>query len=332
MIMNRKIVLARRPSGTYVPEDLRMEEVACPTPGPGEMLVRILYCSLAPMQRQRMSDVPSYVRPFDIGEVIASDVVGRVEASNNASFAVGDHVIGRLGLQDYAVCNSAEVEKIDSDDNPALWLSMLGSPGLTAYIALYTLGLPAPAETVVVTSAAGAVGSYVCQLAKLSGARVVGIAGDESKLALAKSYGCDAVVSYKESDFLTRLEEAVPRGVDVFFDLVGGTTADAVFERLAQDSRVVLCGRLSTNNSLNPSEDFANLRHIWLREATIRAFSLYSHKPRFQEVRQKLKSLHSQGKLVSTENLLSGLDNIPTIFASFLKGDYNGRIVIKLHD
>lgn len=329
MSVNRRIVLAERPTGAFAPSNLRVEEVDCPCPGPGEILVRILYCSLAPMQRQRMSDVPSYVRPFELGEVIASDVVGRVEASNAPSLSPGDHVIGRLGWQDFAACPASSVERIDEDD-PVLWLGMLGSPGLTAYMALFGLGRPTPAETVVVTSAAGAVGSYACQLASLGGARVVGIVGATSKLETARSYGCTAVVSYKDPNFGTQLADAVPEGIDVVFDLVGGTTADTAFGQLARGARVVLCGRLASNNSTNPGEDYANLRHIWLKEATLTAFSLYSHKERFTEIRRKLLALHQAGLIRPTENVISGLDSIPKAFSQFLEGHYSGRVVVKI--
>lgn len=329
MSVNRRIVLVERPTGAYAPENLRVEEVDCPPPGPGEILVRILYCSLAPMQRQRMSDVPSYVRPFNLGEVIASDVVGRVEASNSPMLSPGNLVIGRLGWQDFAVCDASSVEKID-DDDPVLWLGMLGSPGLTAYMALIGLGHPAPAETVVVTSAAGAVGSYACQLASLCGARVVGIVGTNSKLETARSYGCSAVVSYKDPNFGVQLANAVPGGIDVVFDLVGGTTADTAFSQLARGARVVLCGRLASNNSTNPSEDFVNLRSIWLKEATLTAFSLYSHKERFSETRQKLLALYQSGLIQPSENVIQGLENIPRAFSQFLEGHYSGRVVVKV--
>lgn len=329
MSVNRRIVLAERPTGAYTPSNLHIEKVACPVPGPGEVLVRIFYCSLAPMQRQRMSDVPSYVRPFDLGEVIASDVVGRVEASNAPSLSPGDHVIGRLGWQDYAVCPASSVEKIEEDD-PVLWLGMLGSPGLAAYMALFGLGRPAPGETVVVTSAAGAVGSYACRLAALGGARVVGIVGAKPKLETARSYGCSAVVSYKDPNFDVQLADAVPRGIDVVFDLVGGTTADTAFSQLARGARVVLCGRLASNNSTNPGEDFANLRSIWLKEATLTAFSLYSHKERFSVTRQKLLALYRAGLIQPSENVIQGLESIPKAFSQFLEGHYSGRVVVKI--
>lgn len=329
MSVNRKIVLAERPKGAFKPSDLRIEQEACPAPRPGEILVRILHCSLAPMQRQRMGDEPSYVRPFELGEVIASDVVARVEASETPSFSPGDHIVGRLGWQDFAVCPASSVEKIEKDD-PVLWLGMLGSPGLTAYMALFGLGRPAPAETVVVTSAAGSVGSYVCQLAALSGARVVGIVGAEAKMDNARSYGCTEAVSYKDPRFEDHLDAATPQGANVVFDLVGGKTADIAFAQLTRGARVVLVGRLASNNSENPHEDYANLRHIWLKEANLTAFSLYSQKERFRETREKLLLLHKAGSIMPTENVVSGLERIPKVFSEFLKGQYSGRVIIQV--
>lgn len=325
------IVLQSRPEGPFRPDNLRIQEYSLPEVGGHQVLVRVRYVALAPMQRQRMSAARSYTRPLEIGEIITSDVVAEVIESRHPGFAIGDAVIGRLGWQSHAICDGANVQKVDRNLVPLpLWLGLLGSPGLTAYLSLIEFGRPVPGDTVVVSSAAGAVGLFAGQIARLAGTRVVGIVGSPEKQKMIEEVGYSSSVSYRSERFVSELSQACERQVNVFVDLVGGSIGDAVLSHLTPRARVVMCGRLATNNSATPDVDLVNVRNIWVQEAEVRAFSLYSHKHRFDELRPRLAQWYHEGAIRVMDTLLRGIEQVPNAFADFLEGRFVGRVIVEV--
>src|SRR5689334_9724435 len=245
---NKQVTLAVRPSGMPKASDFKVVETPVAEPGPGEMLVRVVYLSVDPYMRGRMNDVKSYAPPAQIGEVMGGGAVGKVIASENPQFAAGDFVEGMFGWQQFAVSNGKGVRKLDPSLAPvSTALGILGMPGLTAYFGLLEIGKPRAGETVVVSGAAGAVGSIAGQIAKIKGCRVVGIAGSDRKVAwLRDELGFDAAFNYKTTpDYVAKLQELCPHGVDVYFDNVGGAITDAVFRQINVGARIVVSGQIA---------------------------------------------------------------------------------------
>jgi NADPH-dependent curcumin reductase CurA len=245
--VNRRILLAGRPQGAPVPQDFRTEQSPVPQPGPGEFLLRTLYLSLDPYMRGRMSEGASYVEPLALGDTMCGQTVCRVEKSNHPGFTVGDLVLANTGWQDYALTAGADVTKIDSGlKNPSYALGVLGMPGLTAYVGLLDIGQPKAGDTLVVAAATGAVGAIVGQIAKLKGCRVVGIAGGREKCEFAvKTLGFDACLDHYEGDLAQRLAQACPKGIDIYYENVGGAVFDAVLPLLNPGARMTICGLIA---------------------------------------------------------------------------------------
>jgi NADPH-dependent curcumin reductase CurA len=250
----RRIVLASRPEGEPRPSDFRLEEVPVPQPGPGEVLLRTRWLSLDPYMRSRISDAPSYAKPVDIGGVMEGGTVSEVIASNNERFAPGDIVLGRTGWQTHAVSSGQGLRKLDPKVAPvSTALGVLGMPGMTAYTGLLEIGKPQPGETVVVAAASGAVGALVGQVAKIKGARAVGIAGGPRKCDYVRNeLGFDACLDHRAPDLAGRLAAACPGGIDVYFENVGGAVFEAVFPLLKPFARVPICGLISQYNAASP--------------------------------------------------------------------------------
>jgi len=328
----RRIVLAGRPVAGVAPDLFRIEAAASPALGLHQVRLRTIYTSLAPFQRQRMSESRSYIKPLAIGEVITADNICEVIESRHPDFVAGEIVAGRLGWQTHPIADGRLLTKIDQSlAPPAAWLSALGSPGLTAYFALLELGQPKPDDVVVVTSAAGAVGGFAGQLAAMAGARPIGIAGSPRKCNHAlTNCGYAAALDYHAPDFKEQLARETGGRVAVFLDLVGGEVADSVFEQLALRATVVLCGRTAAVNSPTPEKDFANLRHVWVQEANILSFSAYAHAHRYAQARARLAVWLKAGKLRTNEEHVRGLDNIPQAFCDFIGGRFAGRVIIGL--
>jgi NADPH-dependent curcumin reductase CurA len=329
---SHRIVLARRPLVGVSPDLFRMETVEFPPLDLMQVRLRTLYTSLAPFQRQRLSETRSYVKPFAIGEVVAADNICEVIESRHPDFVGGEVVAGRLGWQTHPVADGRQLTKIDQAlAPPSAWLSALGSPGLTAYFALLEFGQPKPDDIVVVTSAAGAVGGFAGQLAALAGARAVGIAGGPRKCDHAvRNCGYAAALDYRATNFKEQLASETNGRVAVFLDLVGGEIADAVFEQLGLRAKVILCGRTAAVNSATPERDFANLRYVWVQEADIHSFSAYAHVHRFPEARTRLAAWLKAGRLRTNEEYVHGLANIPQAFCNFINGQFAGRVIIEL--
>ena len=309
-----RVVLARRPPAEPAESDFRLEQVPTPEPGPGQVLVRVIYMSLDPYMRGRMRDVASYATPVAIGETMPGGTVGEIVASNHPGFKVGEIVEERLGWQQYAVSNGTSLRKIDPKLAPISTANgVLGMPGLTAWFGLLEIGQPKPGETVVVSAASGAVGQVVGQLAKLAGCRVVGIAGGAAKCAFIKNeLGFDAAVDYKAAgDLSAAIGAACPRGIDVYFDNVGGPVTDAIVAHLNFWSRMPLCGAISGYNADKPEMGPRILWPFIGRRVTVQGFIVSDFAPKFEPARRAMGELVSSGRLKYKEDIVEGIEKAP---------------------
>jgi len=327
--MNKKVVLASRPVGAVTEANFRIEEAPLPKPAEGEVLVRNLWLSLDPYMRGRMSDQKSYVKGVDIGEVMVGQTVGEVVESRHPKLAVGDQVLTQLGWQLYGVTKDAT--KIDPSRAPAsYYLGLVGMPGLTAYFGLKELGQPKAGETVVVSAASGAVGSVVGQLARLWGARAVGIAGGREKCRYVKEeLGFDACIDYKSGALREELKAACPKGIDVYFDNVGGEILDTVLARMNLFGRIVVCGTISDYNSTDPYR-VRNWRAILVNRLRVQGMIVFDWKDRYGEALKELGGYLAQGKLKYKESVVQGLENAPRGLMDLLAGKNFGKQLVKL--
>ena len=327
--MNKRVLLASRPVGAVTESNFRIDEAPVPKPAEGEVLVRNLWLSLDPYMRGRMSDQKSYVKGVDIGEVMVGQTAGEVIESRNPKLKAGDVVLTQLGWQLYGT--TREATKIDASRAPAsYYLGILGMPGLTAYFGLKELGQPKAGETLVVSAASGAVGSVVGQLAKLWGARVVGIAGGPDKCRYVKNdLGFDAVIDYKSGALREELKVACPRGIDVYFDNVGGEILDTVLARMNLFGRVVVCGTISDYNSTDPYR-VKNWRAILVNRLRVQGMIVFDWKDRYGEALKELGGHLAQGKLKYKESVVQGLENAPRGLMDLLAGKNFGKQLVKL--
>jgi len=274
----------------------------------------------------------SYIAPVELGDVMRAITVGKIVASKNPKFAVGDHVNGLLGVQEYAYSNGQGLTKVDPKLAPLpVYLSTLGMPGLTAYFGLLDVGKPKAGDTVVVSGAAGAVGAVVGQVAKIKGARVVGIAGGADKCRyLVEELGFDAAIDYKKENVVEALKTHCPNGVDVYFDNVGGDILDAVLTRLARGARIVICGAISQYNNTTPVKGPANYLSLLVNRATMTGIMVADYYPRAMEAMVEMGGWIAQGKLKTREDIDAGLENFPETFAKLFSGDNNGKLVLKV--
>jgi hypothetical protein len=335
--VNRRIVLAQRPQGAATLADFRLERVAVPSLGPGEVLLRTLWLSLDPYMRGRMSEGPSYAAPVAVGDTMTGGTVARVEASTHADFAVGELVLSTNGWQDYAVSNGAGLVKLPPTiPRPSFAVGVLGMPGFTAYMGLLDIGKPQAGETVVVAAATGAVGSVVGQIAKLQGCHVVGIAGGPKKCAWAVTeLGLDACVDHGAADFPAELAAACPKGIDVYFENVGGKVLRAVLPVLNTHARVPLCGLIAQYQGGNEAADpdFAPqlLRTILVKRLTVRGFIIFDdYASRFGEFREKMSAWLEAGKIKYREDVVDGLERAPEAFLGLLSGRNFGKLVVRV--
>jgi NADPH-dependent curcumin reductase len=327
---NQQIRLAARPSG--VPDssvwDLTSEPV--PTAGDGEFVVQISHISVDPAMRGWMNDMPSYIPPVELGAVMRAGAVGRVTASHHPDFGEGDSVYGAFGVQEFALSDGSGVMKIDPTMAPLpTYLGALGLTGLTAYFGLLDIGKLKEGETVVVSGAAGAVGSIVGQIAKLKGCRAVGIAGGAEKCEwLTEELGFDAAIDYKHDDVRRAIRETTPDRIDVYFDNVGGEILDAALARLARGARIVLCGGISQYNAQRPSGPSNYLAMIAAR-ATMTGFLVFDFADRYQEAIVELAGWLRDGKLVSREYIVEGgVPAFPDTLLKLFEGENTGKLVI----
>ncbi|RMF91644.1 MAG: NADP-dependent oxidoreductase [Nitrospinota bacterium] len=332
--VNRQIILAARPVGYPKESDFQLVETPIPQPQHGEVLVKTLWLSLDPYQRGRMSAARSYAPSLEIGEVIVGGVVGRVIASQNPRFAIGDIVEGRLGWQEYALSDGHDLRKVDPQLAPiSTALGVLGMPGMTAYFGLLEIGRPKPGDTVVVSAAAGAVGQVVGQIARLMNCRVVGTAGTPEKIEyIVNELGFDVGINYKTEDLEQALSNACPDGVDVYFDNVGGPVTDAVLNHLAPYARVVICGQISQYNLEKPDLGPRNLRALLTNQARMEGFLVFQFANRYQEGIQRIARWIREGKIKYKEDVVEGLENAPRAFIGLFEGKNFGKLLVKVAD
>jgi len=335
--LNQQILLASRPSGMPTPDNFRIVDQPVPEPADGQLLLEVLYLSLDPYMRGRMDDAKSYAKPVDIGAVMEGGTVARVVASKHSDFKEGDFVLSHAGWQRYALSDGENLRKLDPTLAPlSTALGVLGMPGFTAWAGLLQIGQPKPGETVVVAAASGAVGSAVGQIARIHGARAVGIAGGADKCAFVRDeLGFDAVIDHRAPDFAEQLAQACPNGVDVYFENVGGKVWDAVFPLLNDFARVPVCGLISQYNALPQAEPGPDklalvMRYVLKKSLTIRGFiqrEFAAMRPDFlREAGQWIRD----GRLRYREDIVEGLDNAPTAFIDLLQGGNFGKLVIKV--
>ncbi len=330
---NREIILASRPQGMPEEKNFRLREAVMPLCRDGEVLVRTLYLSVDPYMRGRMTGIKTYIAPFELNEVIVGGIVGEVVKTMSPELKNGDIVLGNLGWRDYNVADSRELRKIDPDAGPiSTALGILGMPGLTAYFGLLDIGRPVAGETVVVSGAAGAVGTVVGQIAKIKSCRVVGIAGSDQKTKyLTEELGFDAAINYKTvSKISDALKKSCPGGVDIYFDNVGGEISDAVMPLLNFNARVVLCGQISQYNADKPGMGPRIQPYLLIKSATMKGFIVMNYAGMFGEGAAELGRWLKQKKLKYAENIIEGLENTPKAFIGLFKGENLGKQLVKV--
>ena len=332
--VNRQVVLASRPEGYPTADNFRVIETPIPELREGQVLLRTIWLSLDPYQRGRMNDAASYASPLRIGDVIVGGTVCKVVASRRHDLAEGEFVQGTTGWQTYAVSDGSALRKLDPQLAPiSTALGVLGMPGLTAYHGLFEIGKPKPGDTVVVSAASGAVGAIVGQLARMMGCHVVGIAGTRQKITyIVDELGFDSGINYKTEDVLSRLTATCPRGVDVYFDNVGGPILDAVLAVIADSARIALCGQISQYNVQTPEGGVRNLRNMVGRRVRMEGFLVGQFANRSEEARQRLALWVNSGTIKYKEDVVEGLENAPRAFMGLMKGENFGKLLVKVSD
>jgi len=331
--VNKQIVLTQRPEGFPKESDFKLVESPTPVPATDQFLVRALYLSVDPYMRGRMNDAKSYAPPVKLGEVMVGGVVGQVVESRHPQFQRGDFVEGYLGWQTFAISDGKGVRKIDPALAPITTaLSVLGMPGLTAYFGLLEIGQPQTGETVLVSGAAGAVGSMVGQIARIKGCRVVGVAGSDQKVDyLMHKLNFDAAFNYKTTDdHFKKLKEMCPNGIDVYFDNVGGAVTDAAFRLINVKARVVVCGQISQYNLAKPEMGPRLLWKLIERQARVEGFLVFQFADRYGEGLRQMAEWHKAGKMRIREEITEGIETAPRAFIGMLQGQNIGKQLVKI--
>lgn len=330
--INHQFRLAARPIGMPKRSDWTYAEEPVRQPGDGELLTKILYISLDPAMRGWMNEGRSYIAPVGIGEVMRAGGVGRVIESRNPAFAVGDHVYGVFGVQEYAISSGKGIVKVDPRvARLPVFLGTLGMPGMTAYFGLLDNGQPKPGDTVVVSGAAGAVGMAVGQIAKIKGCRVVGIAGGREKCDyVTKELNFDAAIDYKSEDVRKGLQQHCPKGVDVYFDNVGGEILDAVLTQLSRGARIVICGAISQYNNTTPIKGPSNYLSLLVNRASMKGMVVFDYAERYGEAAREMAGWMVAGKLKSREYVVEGLETFPETLLKLFSGENTGKLVLKV--
>jgi NADPH-dependent curcumin reductase CurA len=330
--MNHQFRLAARPVGMPKRSDWDYTEEPVRQPGKGEFLVKVLQISLDPAMRGWMNATRSYVPPVGIGEVMRALAAGRVIESNNPNFSVGDHVYGVFGVQEYALSSGQGVNQFDTRLAPLpKYLSVLGMPGMTAYFGLLDTGQPQPGNTVVISAAAGAVGSVVGQIAKIKGCRVVGIAGGVEKCRyVTAELGFDAAIDYKHENVSQALRKTCPKGIDIYFDNVGGDILDAVLAQINLGARIVICGGISQYNNTTPVKGPSNYLSLLMNRATMKGMLVLDYVDRYPQAGREMAGWMAAGKLKSREDIVDGLQNFPEALLKLFTGENFGKLILKV--
>ncbi len=331
--MNKQILLAARPVGFPKESDFRLVETPVPSPGDGEFRVKILWLSLDPYMRGRMSDAPSYAPPVQLGEVMTAGAAGVVEESRHPNYKTDDFVTGAFGWQQFAVSDGRGTMKVDPSVAPvSAYLGVLGMTGVTAYFGLLDIGQLKNGESVVVSGAAGAVGSIAGQIAKIKGCHVVGIAGGAAKIRyVVDELGFDAALDYKtETDYAKRVGELCPNGVDVYFDNVGGAITDAVFVHINKHARIVVCGQISLYNLEKPEVGLRMLVQLIKKQARVEGFLVFQFASRYKEAVADIAKWLREGKIKYCEHVAQGIENAPAAFIGMLQGANTGKQLVQI--
>ena len=308
-----------------------MAEAPIPDPAEGQVLIRNAYFSVDPYMRPRMNDVRSYVAPFTLGEAMTGGAVGRVAASRNSRYAEGDWVLHQLGWREWALSDGAALRRLDPDAAPvSTSLGVLGMPGFTAWYGIFALGRPQEGETVLVSGAAGAVGSAAGQMAALAGCRVIGSAGSEEKLAWLRELGFDGVFNYREQKAREALAELAPDGIDIYFDNVGGDHLEAAIGSLRTHGRVVACGSISRYNDAEPAAGPRNMFMVVTKRIRIEGFIITDHYERFGEFAGEAAGWVRDGRLRYRETIVDGIENAPKAFLGLLRGENIGKMLVQV--
>jgi len=331
---NHQFRLAARPVGAVKRTDFNYLEEPARTPGDNEVLVKTLYLSLDPAMRGWMNEGKSYIAPVALGEVMRAGGVGKVIESSHPRFSPGDFVYGTLGVQEYATLDGKALSKVDPAIAPLpVYLGTLGMPGMTAYFGLLEIGKPQPGETVVVSGAAGAVGTVVGQLAKIKGCRVVGIAGGKQKCDyLTQTLGFDAAIDYKSEDVKKALRQHCPKGVDVYFDNVGGDILDIVLTQLARKARIVICGAISQYNNTTAVKGPSNYMSLLVNRASMTGMVVFDYADRYGEAGREMAGWLKSGQLKTREDIVNGLETFPETLLKLFSGENFGKLVLKVAD
>ncbi len=329
---NRQWRLAARPVGLVKRSDFDFADAPVPEPGDDEVLVKVLYLSLDPAMRGWMNEGRSYIPPVAIGEVMRAGGAGRVVASKDARFSPGELVVGTTGIQEHAVVKAAQLARADTSLAPLpTFLGTLGMPGMTAYFGLLDVGQPKAGESVVVSGAAGAVGMAVGQIAKIKGCRVVGIAGGPEKCRhVVDELGFDAAVDYKAEDVRQGLRKHLPKGIDVYFDNVGGDVLEAALANLARRARVVLCGAISQYNATEAPRGPRNYLSLLVNRARMEGMIVFDYEARYGEARREMAGWLRDGRLKSREDVAEGIENFPEVLLRLFKGENLGKLVLEV--
>ena len=335
-LTNHQVRLASRPVGLPTRDNWSFTTEPVAEPGPGGVLVKTLSLSLDPAMRGWMNEGKSYIPPVEIGAVMRAGGVGKVIASNNLAFAVGDYVNAGLDVQEYCLIPEANIKrsgmfKIDPRMGLTSWLNVLGMPGMTGYFGLMDVGQPKAGETVVVSGAAGAVGQTVGQIAKLKGCRVVGIAGGKAKCDwVVKELGFDACIDYKAGDVKAGLKEHCPKGVDIYFDNVGGDILDAVLTRITRGARIIICGAISQYNNTTPVKGPANYLSLLVNRARMEGIVVFDYADRYPVAIAEMAGYLKDGRMKSKEDVVEGLDSFPETLTRLFSGANFGKLVLKV--
>ena len=329
---NTRVLLASRPVGLPTRDNWTIETVPVQQPGEGEFLAEVLYISLDPAMRGWINEGKSYIEPVGIGDVMRAGGVGRVVESNNPSFAVGDHVLGISGVQSHWLSNGKGVRKVDPGMAPLpKFLGVLGMPGMTAYFGILDVGAIREGEIVLVSGAAGAVGSLVGQIARIKGCRVVGIAGGKDKCDyLTGELGFDAAIDYKSESLYPAIKAACPKGIDVYFDNVGGETLDAALAFLRFKGRVALCGAISQYNSTAPIKGPENYLSLLINRGRMEGFIVFDFEKEFPRFFRDMGQWLAEGKLQSREHVVKGIETFPDTLLMLFDGRNQGKLVIEV--
>ncbi len=330
----RQWTLASRPTGVPSETNFTLHDAPIPTLEVGQVLLQTHYLSVDPYMRARMRNVKSYVPPYEIGDVLDGNVVGRVVASKDSRFKEGDFATARLGWADYQIATGQALRKVeDSSGLLSAYVGLLGMTGLTAYFALLDIGQPKAGQTVLVSGAAGAVGSVVGQIAKIKGCRVVGVAGSDEKVSwLTQELGFDAAINYKSATNLRRaLRDACPDRVDVYFDNVGGLVSDAAITQINMKGRIIICGQISSINREEIEMGPRNQQlYLLVYRARMEGFLVQDYEARFTEGIAQLREWLKDGKIQNRETIVNGFENAPRALIGLFTGENTGKMVVKL--